>query len=245
MKSILNCQQCPLRKLDVFKDVTSTELEFISQLKSGELAVDPKTRILDEGANSPHVFTVLEGWGLREKTLADGRRQIMNFVMPGDLLGLQSAMFDVMDHSVEALTKMTLCVFQRSEIANLFHTQPSLGHTVVWHAARSERLMDVNLLSVGQCTARERIVLALLTIFSKAERLGLVTDDGSVGVPITQQHIADALGLSLVHTNRTVKRLVSEKLVAWRAGRLRIIDSERMLAIAPIEVTPPRSLPLI
>lgn len=242
---MVKCSDCPLRKLDVFEETRGKELEFITRLKSGEMTVDPRTRILDEGVNSPHVFTVLSGWGLREKTLEDGRRQIMNFVMPGDLLGLQAAMFDEMDHSVEALTSMTLCVFQRSDLANLFHTQPGLAHTVVWHAARGERLMDANLLSIGRCTARERIVQALLIIFGKAERLGLVTRDGSVDVPITQQHIADALGLSLVHTNRTLKALIADGLVAWRAGRLRIIDSEGMQKIAPIEVIPPRRLPLI
>jgi len=245
MKSVVKCEECPLRKFAVFRPFDKAELAFVSRLKSGEMAIDPKTPLFEEGVNSPYVYTVLEGWGIREKTLEDGRRQILNFVLPGDLIGLQAAMFDAMDHSVEALTQMTLCVFQRNDINNLFHDKPSLGHTVVWHAARNERLMDATLLSVGRCSARERIVRALLVLFGKASKIGLVGKDGSVEVPITQQHLADALGLSLVHTNRTLKRLVADGLLSWRAGHLKIGDIDRLHEIAPIETGSPSALPLI
>ncbi|MFB9149715.1 Crp/Fnr family transcriptional regulator [Roseovarius ramblicola] len=245
MKSITDCTACPLRKSEVFRSLDARELGFVASMKSGEMRVAPRTRVLDEGVNSPHVFTVLSGWGLREKSLADGRRQILNFVLPGDLVGLQAAMFDAMDHSVEALTDMTLCVFPRREIQRLFHDRPSLGFTVVWHAARNERLLDATLMSVGRCTARERIARALLTIYGKARRIGLSEADGTLSAPITQQHLADALGLSLVHTNRTLKGMVADGLLKWRASRLQLCDEDRMRDIAQMEATAPTALPLI
>jgi len=245
MKSMTDCSRCPLRKREVFRGLGPRELDFVASMKSGEMRVEPRTRVLDEGVNSPHVFTVLSGWGLREKSLADGRRQILNFVLPGDLVGLQAAMFDAMDHSVEALTGMTLCVFPRSDIQRLFHDQPSLGFTVVWHAARNERLLDATLMSVGRCSARERIARALLTIYGKARRIGLSEADGTLSAPITQQHLADALGLSLVHTNRTLKGMVGDGLLRWRAGRLQLLDAARLRDIAQMDETAPAALPLI
>src|SRR6056297_339048 len=245
MKKITACSDCPLRQRDAFRPFSEGELAYVSRLKSGEMQVSARTRVVEEGVNSPHVFTVLSGWGLREKSLADGRRQILNFVLPGDLVGLQAAMFDAMDHSVEALTEMTLCVFPRSDIQRLFHDQPSLGFTVVWHAARNERLLDATLMSVGRCSARERIARALLTIYGKARRIGLSEADGTLSAPITQQHLADALGLSLVHTNRTLKGMVGDGLLRWRAGRLQLLDAARLRDIAQMDETAPAALPLI
>jgi len=245
MKKITACSDCPLRQRDAFRPFSEGELAYVSRLKSGEMQVSARTRVVEEGVNSPHVFTVLSGWGLREKSLADGRRQILNFVLPGDLIGLQAAMLDAMDHSVEALTDMTLCVFARADIAQVFHDQPGLGHTVVWHAARNERLLDATLMSVGRCSARERIARALLTIYGKARRIGLSEADGTLSAPITQQHLADALGLSLVHTNRTLKGMVGDGLLRWRAGRLQLLDAARLRDIAQMDETAPAALPLI
>ena len=84
--------------------------------KAGELVVDPGATILLEGTNSAHVFTVLSGWAFRFKSLEDGRRQILNFSLPGDFLGLQGSIFDKMQHSVEALTAAVLCVFPREKV---------------------------------------------------------------------------------------------------------------------------------
>jgi len=78
------CEQCPLRPLPHFREFTGDELGFISKFKKGELAADAGATILVEGAHSAHLFTVLTGWGFRYKTLEDGRRQILNYIMPGE-----------------------------------------------------------------------------------------------------------------------------------------------------------------
>src|ERR1700745_1434003 len=98
------CAQCPLRALHgIFRDFTPEELGFVSNFKSGELRVGAGSSILLQGTNSAHLFTVLDGWAFRYKMLPDGRRQILNYALPGDFIGLQSSVLDEMDHSVEAL----------------------------------------------------------------------------------------------------------------------------------------------
>ena len=82
------CENCPLRSMSLFRDFSSQELQFVTHFKTGELNTEKGSTILVEGSHSAHLFTVLSGWAFRYKTLEDGRRQILNFVLPGDLVGL-------------------------------------------------------------------------------------------------------------------------------------------------------------
>ena len=138
--------------------------------------------------------------------LPDGRRQILNFLLPGDLIGLQAAMFDAALYAVEALTDVQLCILPRRRIWALFGEMPGLAFDVTWLGAREEGFVDENLTSVGRRTAAERVAALIITLYKRATALDLVTDN-SFEFPLTQQHIADALGLSLVHTNKTLARL--------------------------------------
>lgn len=113
------CKNCPLRNRTLFTPFTDDELVFMQSFKTGELKVDPGTTILLEGSTSPQLFTVLSGMGTRYTTLENGRRQVINFLFPGDFTGLQAGLMGEMRHSVEATTDMTLCVFRRDDMWNL------------------------------------------------------------------------------------------------------------------------------
>src|SRR5262245_19277024 len=106
------CQNCPLRILPRFRAFSPEELTFVSTFKKGELVAEAGSMILSEGSHSAHLFTILSGWAFRYKMLQDGRRQIVNYALPGDLLGLQGSVIGEMQHSVEALSPVVLCVFQ-------------------------------------------------------------------------------------------------------------------------------------
>ena len=98
------CERCPLRPLDVFRSFEKSELAFVSTFKKGELSVDKGATVLVEGNHSAHLYTVLSGFGFRYKLMADGGRQILNYLLPGDLIGLQGSLMGEMQHSVEALS---------------------------------------------------------------------------------------------------------------------------------------------
>src|ERR1041384_2671420 len=138
-----------------FRAFSPEELRFVSRFKRGELVVETGATILAEGAHSAQLFTLLSGWAFRFKTLSDGRRQILNSVLPGDLVGLQGSVIGVLEHSVEALSPVVLCVFQRDGLSELFKRQPGLSFDVTWIAAREERMLDEHLLSIGRRTAIE------------------------------------------------------------------------------------------
>ena len=184
-----------------------------------------------QGTNSAHLYTVLSGWAFRYKSLSDGRRQILNYALPSDLLGLQGSINDEMQHSVEALTDVMLCVFPREKLWALYSEYPTLAFDITWIAAREERMLDEGLTSIGRRTAMERLAYLLLTLFQRAEEVGLTKGD-AIQFPFTQQHVADTLGMSLVHTNKTLQRLNATKTMRWKERKFELLDREALMQIA-------------
>ncbi len=234
------CEKCPLRGKEALRDFTPPELAFISEFKSGELQIEAGTNILLQGTNSAHLYTILSGWAFRHKSLPDGRRQILNYALPADFLGLQGSISDEMQHSVEALTDMMLCVFPRERLWNLYTSHPALAFDVTWLAAREEQILDEYLLSVGRRSALERSAYLLMHLFARAEEIGL-NEGSTVKFPFTQQHLADTLGMSLVHTNKTLKRLTATKAVRWRDKVFEILDRDLFAEIGGYEQSAQRA----
>lgn len=229
--------------MSVFRDFSPEELRFISSFKTGEMTAEPGTTILSEGAHSAHLYTVLSGWAFRYKTLEDGRRQILNYLLPGDLVGLQGSVIGEMEHSVEALSPLVLCVFQRDRLDELFGNHPGLGFDVTWLASREERMLDDHLLSLGRRTALERAAYLLAFLHQRAVTLKLSRK--RVEIPMTQQHVADTLGLSIVHTNKTLRKLTNQGLILWQSGGCEVLDIDTLQKVAGWEEPRDRKRPLI
>jgi CRP/FNR family transcriptional regulator len=241
---ITPCEQCPLRRRANLREFAAEELGFVKQFKMDELHVEPGASFLREGTRSEHLYTVLQGWAFRYKMLDDGRRQILNYALPADMLGLQGTLMHEMEHSVEALTPLTLCVFPRSKLWELYSHFPSLAFDITWLAAHEERLIDEYLVSLGRRSAVERTAFLLLHLFVRAADSGL-TKDGAIQFPFTQQHLADTLGMSLVHTNKTLKRLYATNAIRWKGRRFELVDRAMLTNLAGDDVKPHRPRPFI
>ncbi len=225
------CERCPLRVLPHFRPFTPEELHFVSSFKQGELLAEAGSMILAQGTHSAHLFTLLSGSAFRYKMLEDGRRQILNYLFPGDLVGLQGSIMGEMDHSVEALSNVVLCVFQRDKLDTLYNNHPGLGFDITWLAAREERMLDDHLISVGRRSAVERAAYLLAFLHDRAAQVGLVGTK-PFRYPVRQQHIADTLGLSIVHTNKTLRRLSERGLVRWLDRGFEVLDVVQLRAVA-------------
>ena len=215
--------------------MTKTTLGFMMKFKTGELVAQPGTEILTEQASSSQLFTALSGMGIRYKTTRDGDRQVVGFVLPGDFVGLQSGVMDVMRHSVEATTEMRLCVFNRSDLWTLFKSQPDLAFDLTHLAANEEHLLGEALTAMGQMDAQAKIAWALHRFDHRLGAVGL-RRNGRVPLPYRQQDLADALGLSLVHTNKTLARLRSGGVLDWSEGWLSVRDPAKLASLCDIEI---------
>ncbi len=221
----VRCFQCPWLDCKAFKDRTVDQIATLDSIKRDHLTLPAGSEIIHPGQENAEIFTLFSGWAYRYRSLPDGRKQILNFLLPGDLIGLQSAMFQASAYGVEALTEVELCLLPRRRVWNLFETRPELAFEVAWLGSREESLVDENLMSVGCRTALERIAALLVGLYKRADALGMVKERGFV-FPINQQHIADALGLSLVHTNKTMARLRRMGLFHFSGGVL-YLDNPR------------------
>lgn len=231
----VRCETCPLRKSPLFAPFSAEDLRFMERFKVGELTIDPGTTLLLEGSNSPQMFTAQRGQGVRYKLLEDGQRQVINFVFPGDFIGLQAAVMGEMQHSVAASSSMTLCVFDRKEFWTFFRTSPERAFDVTWLAAVEEHFLGEALASVGQRSAEQAIAWALTRIMQRGAALGLVRDR-KMPMPYRQQDLADALGLSLVHTNKTLGRLRDRQLASWNDGHLTVNDLDALAEVAHMQI---------
>ncbi|WP_299141277.1 Crp/Fnr family transcriptional regulator [uncultured Tateyamaria sp.] len=239
-----NCSNCPLRKIDAFLPMSTSEIAFMERFKTGELEAQPGTEIMAQGQSSTHLFTCLRGMGVRYRTLQSGRRQVIGFVLPGDFIGLQAGVMSEMGHSVEASTRMQLCTFNRSELWTLFKTHPERAYDLTRIAAVEEQFLGEALAVVGQLDARAKVAWAMHRFFTRLSDVKLGAGN-SVPLPYRQQDLADALGLSLVHTNKTLASLREEQVVTWSHDQLTVHNLERLGEIAQIEEDRFATRPLI
>lgn len=230
-----DCQECRLRCRPLFVAMTADEIAFMRRFKTGEAHAAAGTEILSQGQDSGALHTVLSGLAVRSILLEDGRRQVISFVFPGDLVGLHSGLMGEARHSVTAVTDMVLCTFPRGRIWELFSTQPARAYDLTWMAAVEEHFLGETLATLGQRDATERVAWALVRIWRRLVALGMESG-GAVPFPFRQQDLADALGLSVVHTNRRIVALRQTGLAEISGRRLVMHDHAGLSRLAKLDM---------
>lgn len=138
MKAETPRRRCPSRALPLFLPHTASELALVHSLKRRELVLGEGDTLIHEGQTDTRLFTLLEGWAHRFKTLSDGWRQILNFLLAGDFIGEQQKMGVSAAHGVVTLTTARCCVFDRDALWDLYRNQPTMGFNVTWLTAHEE-----------------------------------------------------------------------------------------------------------
>lgn len=244
MRSGIDCLDCQLRQMPLFIGMTEAELAFMRGFKMGEIQLERGDVLMREGERSPFLYTVRVGMGTRSVLLEDGRRQVINFVFPGDFVGLQSGLMGEAKHSVHAATAMTVCTFARERLWDTFRDHPARAYDMTWIAAVEEHFLGETIATLGQRDATERVAWAMVRIFLRLKALGLARG-GQIPFPFRQQDLADALGLSLVHTNKTVARLRRMGLVVWSGGHLQLSDVDALADLAGLDPTAEERRPIM
>lgn len=221
-------------------------MKLVQSLKRREIRLLAGETLIHEGQVDTMLYTLLSGWAFRFRTLSDGRRQISSILLAGSFIGVQQRMLDAAGYGVVTLTDATFCVFDRNSLWEMHRQSPSMGFEITWLAAVEESLIDDNLLSVGRRSAEERMATLLILIFKRAA--ALQADGGVSGVPfpLTQRHLADGLGLSLVHTHKTLRKLERRGLHSIVDGRLHIGDIKALGRFAELYADGgPKQRPLV
>lgn len=218
-------------KLERCLDLTDHERAYLQDLQADFLRVRDGNDIITAG-NHYHCFFVLNrGMAIRYKVLHDGRRQILGLVLPGDLIGFPGCLFDNSLYSIASLGEVIVCPVPHSDIFALFRRQPRLATALFWIVGHEAALFAEHLVGVGRQSAYERIAHLLLELLTRLQSAGLA-DERSYSLPMTQELMADALGLSVPHVNRMLRRLREDGLIAVEGTHLTCLDIAALSRVA-------------
>jgi len=186
------------------------------------------SELLAEGTPLNRAQILLDGWGVRQRTLADGRRQIFSFMLPGDIFGICARPDGEASFATVALTPATVAPLPFMDEVIRKSPPGAVGQVAQEALALEESLLISQVVRLGRQSAYERLISLLLEFQDRLAAVGLV-EDGGFTLPFTQEVLSDALGLSTVHTNRTLQQLRREHLIETQNTRVKLMDM-RLLA---------------
>jgi CRP-like cAMP-binding protein len=190
--------------------------------------------VVSEGDPVHQCCLLIDGFASRYKEAANGARQIVSFHLRGDLLDVEHLLLDTADHSVQVISDATLAWIPKAELIRLAWERPAVGKAL-WRMC----LIDASIfrewvLNVGRRNARTRIAHMLCEFVARCEAAGLGTAQG-FELPMTQQQIADATGMTTVHVNRTLRSLDHDHALSRRGNQFRIHDWVRLCSIGDFD----------
>ncbi|MBR0839209.1 Crp/Fnr family transcriptional regulator [Bradyrhizobium liaoningense] len=183
--------------------------------------------LISEGDHVDSVRVVLSGWLCRYKTLEDGRRQIVNFIFPGESCDAHAFLLPVMDHSIATLTPAVYAEVKRARFESLVASDRSLAEAFWCETLVNNAIQREWAINLGRRVALERVAHLFCEIYERLRPVGMV-DGNSCIMPVTQMDLADATGLSVVHLNRTVQELRACGLIVLRERTLTINDLDAL-----------------
>jgi len=223
-----SCEACWVRRGSVCAALSSDELAVLASLaQKAEFA--PKKALFLQGDRVVSVFNITSGVVRLYKLLADGRRQVIGFALPGDFLGL--ARGDAYDFSADAVDHVSACAFSRADYTALADAKPNLLRQLYDFAAHELALAQDQMVLLGRRTAEGKVICFLLRL---QERWAPIEGNASVMVPLpmNRQDIADFLGLTIETVSRTFTRLARDKTILNVSHGVRLMNPDRMARIA-------------
>ena len=220
-----------VRKLDGFVTLSMADKALLERICAPSRIVPAQTDLVREGDAPKGVFVILEGMACRHKVRATGARQIMAYLVPGDLCDLDVALLNKMDHAITALSPCRVVCIPPKAIAEVMENHPRLARALRMSTLVDEATLREWLVNVGCRPALERVAHLLCELRVRMRAVGLADSD-SYDMPLTQVNLADTTGLSSVHVNRTMQELRRSGLIQFQRRRMTILDLTRLTALA-------------
>jgi CRP-like cAMP-binding protein len=223
-----------IRKLERLAELNGADRRAVAALPFTMENVRKRDYLVRDGEEAARCAVLVTGHACRHKTTRSGGRQIVSFHMSGDILNLQQVLLPRADHNVEATTDATVAWVPSPALKTMASERPTISEAL-WR----DTLIDASIfrewvLNVGRRNARARVAHMLCEFTTRMEAAGLGAPE-SFCLPMSQEQIADATGLSAVHVNRTLHALQAQGALAIQRGQVRIVDSERMRSIAEFD----------
>jgi CRP-like cAMP-binding protein len=216
-----------VRKLANFATLSPEETDALQECCGDVRVFAPGEDMIAQGDRTGGVRLLLDGFACRYKVLEDGRRQIVAYFVPGDLCDLRVFILKRMDHSIGALGASRVAIIAPDDILRLTSHFPNLTRALWWSTLVEEAVAREWIVNIGQRNARERMGHLFCELLFRFRAVGL-SQGNSCTLPLTQLELAETLGLSSVHVNRTLQELRRQKLITLEGGTLTIEDFDKL-----------------
>lgn len=190
----------------------------------------PGVDLVHDGQREPQAYILRRGWTCAYRMLPSGERQIVGFQMQGDILGLRAVLLGCSDHSIQPITTIRAAKLSKNALLSAFGEPSELRALLRRATLMSEGMMIERLISLGRRDATQRIVQFLLECWVRMSQAGLADEKG-YRCPLSQYHLADALGMSAIHVNRVLGKLRKAGMLTFRKGRVRFDDLEGLIEL--------------
>ena len=212
-----------LRQLQLHSKLPEDDQKLILGLPYRLRRADAGSYLVREGDVPSHCTALVTGYAYRQKVTGDGSRQIIAVCIPGDAIDLQNMFLDVSDHGVQMLTQGKVADVPREALQELVLARPAIGTAIIQLTLVEASILREWVVNVGRRDARARIAHILCEFAVRLEARGLTTDHG-FELPMTQEQLADATGLTSVHVNRVLKTLETEGLITRQRRHIHFDD---------------------
>jgi CRP-like cAMP-binding protein len=216
-----------VRKLGKRAPLSEGDREALLSLRHTRRTVEASSYLVREGDEPRYCAVLLTGFAFRQKITGDGARQIIALQIPGDMLDLQNLYLDVSDHNVQTLTRAEVAFLSRADLQELASLRPAIGHAFFVDTLIDASIYREWVTNVGRRDSRARLAHLLCEFALRLEDSGLA-EEYRYELPMTQEQLADTLGLTPVHVNRTLKALDADGLIVREKRTLAIPDLQRL-----------------
>ena len=223
-----------LRKLQLWMKLDDEDARAILRLPHIVKKLGANQYVVRDGEQPTHSCLLISGFAYRHKVTGEGRRQIMSIHMRGDVVDLQNSLLRRSDHNVQALTNIEVAYIPVEAIRSLAFDRANVGKAMWFETLVDGSIFREWTLNVGRRHARERTAHMLCEFALRLEVAGL-GEQLHYELPMTQEELADALGLTPVHVNRTLKALEAEKLIQRTRRSVRIPDWKALAKVGDFD----------
>lgn len=220
-----------IRRLRIASGISDEDIKAIHALPFSVREYPAERAVVSDGQRATECCLIVKGFCARSKTTAEGRRQILSIHIPGEIPDLMSLHLNVMDHDLMTLTPCTLSLINHDALRLLYRRQPNLAD-LFWRDTLIDAAMFREwIVNVGQRPAPARLAHVIVELRERLKVIGRI-EGNSFEMPLTQEQIGEALGITAVHANRVIKQLRQDGIVAFQRGRVEVLDEAKLWELA-------------
>jgi CRP-like cAMP-binding protein len=220
-----------IKKLASLQELDFEEIDYLRKLHEKTLVIKKQQDLISYKSIHNQYIIINQGWACRFSVLQDGGRQIINYYLPGDIInlaGIQSS------HSILSITPLFISTFKEDALHHLFTHYPKLDSLYKQMICSSEAMLAEQVVRIGRRSAYQGTIHLLLELFQRLNSIGQ-TNQNSFQMPLTQELLADTLGMSIVHMNRTLHKLRDDGLIEMQSNKINLLNLPKLEQLAEYE----------